>query len=137
MSQYKSKAYSMTMFSYNADKCLVHQRISNILHQPYDSWPKWSMLLIFVFIEILWYCIAAGWKFGEYGEISVIRQTKTIQIISNLLVDLFIHQTFSRQNLYPSTFAKHCCCQTFPLYSITNCMPDRILEYTSWLCDKW
>ena len=89
MQQYKSKAYSMTMFSYNADKCLVHQRIGNLLHHPYDSWPKWSMLLNIV---------AAGWKFGKFGKISVIRQTKLVVTFWSIysfaklfLARIFIH----------------------------------------------
>ena len=42
-----------------------------------------------------------GEKFGEFGELFVIRQTKTIQLIvltiDNLLADLLIRQTFFRQ----------------------------------------
>ena len=44
-----------------------------------------------------------GEKFGEFGELFVIRQTKTIQLIvltiDNLLADLLIRQTFFRQLL--------------------------------------
>ena len=46
--------------------------------------------------------IAIAEKFGKFGESSVIRQTKTVQIvlvINNLLGNLFIRQTFFRQRL--------------------------------------
>ena len=57
------------------------------------------------------YCIAGksgGGKFGEFGESSVIHQTKTIQISTNLFADLLICQTSFCQMLKKS--------QTFPLY---------------------
>ena len=61
-------------------------------------------------------------KFGESGESSMTRQTKTIQIstyyINNLLVDLLLRQTFFCQMLEKSQFAKRSPRQTFPLYSI-------------------
>ena len=66
------------------------------------------------------YCIAAGRKFGKS---SAIRQTKTIKnssYIINPLADLFIHQTFFRQTLQKSKFAKHSFRQTFPLHGITG-----------------
>ena len=46
-----------------------------------------------------------GGNIGKFGESSVICQTKTIQIINNLLADLLIHQTFFRQMLETSQFA--------------------------------
>ena len=49
-------------------------------------------------------------KFGKYGELSMICQTKTIQIstynYNNLLADVLICQTFFRQILKKSQFAK-------------------------------
>ena len=51
----------------------------------------------------------AGGKFGEFGELSAIHQTKTIRLvlqINNLLADLLIHQTFICQMLETSQFAK-------------------------------
>ena len=39
------------------------------------------------------YCIMG--KFGEFGELSVIRQTKLVVTIDNLLADPFIRQTVS------------------------------------------
>ena len=50
-----------------------------------------------------------GEKIGKFGESSVIRQTKIIQIkltINNLLADLLIRQTFFRQMLEKSQYAK-------------------------------
>ena len=46
------------------------------------------------------YCIVV--KFGEFGELSTIRQTKSsklVHTINNLLADLLIHQTFFSQML--------------------------------------
>ena len=57
-------------------------------------------------------------KFGEFGESQTIRQTKLIPTIDNPLADLFIHQTFFRQTLKNSRFAKRSARQTFPLYGI-------------------
>ena len=48
-------------------------------------------------------------KFGEFGESSVIRQTKTIQfllVIITLWLNLCIRQTFPHQTLITSEFAK-------------------------------
>ena len=50
-----------------------------------------------------------GGKFGKFGESSVIRQTKPSKLvltINNLLADLLIRQTFFRQMLETSQFAK-------------------------------
>ena len=60
-------------------------------------------------------------KFGEFGELSAICQTKIIQISSynnKPLVDLFICQLFFSQTLEKSTFAKLSTRQTFLLHSI-------------------
>ena len=77
------------------------------------------------------YCIMG--KFGKFGgELSIIRQTKTIQNstkINDLLADLLIRKTFFRQMLEESQF-KSLPRQTFPLYGIrflnqarTGCRP--------------
>ena len=55
-------------------------------------------------------------KFGEFVESQTIRQTKLIPTIDNPLADLLIRQTFFRQTLKNSRFAKHYARQTFPLY---------------------
>ena len=50
-----------------------------------------------------------GGKFDDFGELSVIHQTKTIRLvltINNLLADLLIHQTFFCQRLKKSQFTK-------------------------------
>ena len=56
----------------------------------------------------------SGGMFGEFGESSVIRQTKTIQLsiltIYDLLADLLIHQT-----ILPNP-QKESIRQTLPLY---------------------
>ena len=57
-----------------------------------------------------------GGKFGEFGESSVICQTKIIQISTNLLADLLIRQILFRQRLDNSQLAKLSLRQTFPLY---------------------
>ena len=57
-------------------------------------------------------------KFGEFGELSAIRQTKLVLTINNLLADLLIRQTFFCQMLETSQFAKLFSRQTFPLYRI-------------------
>jgi len=60
-----------------------------------------------------------GRKFGEFGESSVIRQTKTTQISTynyNLLAESIHSPNFFRQMLETSKFAKLYPCQTFPLY---------------------
>ena len=61
-------------------------------------------------------------NFVEFGELSVIHQTKTIQIntINNLLADLLIRQIFFRQMLEKSQFTNLSPHQTFPLYSMTH-----------------
>jgi len=51
----------------------------------------------------------AGRKFGKFGELSVIRQTKTIQISTynyNLLAESIHSPAFFRQMLETSKFAK-------------------------------
>ena len=48
----------------------------------------------------------------EFGELSVICQTKTIQISSYPLADLFIRQLFCQM----CKFAKHSPCQAVPLH---------------------
>ena len=63
----------------------------------------------------------AGENFGEFGESSVICQTKTIQIFTYnyYLLAEFIHSpNFSSPNAHNSEFAKLFCRQTFPLYGI-------------------
>ena len=45
-------------------------------------------------------------KLGEVGELSVIRQSKLVLTINNLLVDLLIRQTFFCQRLEKSQFTK-------------------------------
>ena len=65
------------------------------------------------------YCIAekfGGGKFGKFGELSAICQTKLVLTINNLLADLLIRQTLFCQMLETSQFAKHSPHQTFPLY---------------------
>ena len=44
-----------------------------------------------------------------------LKPSKVVIIINNLLVDLFVHQTFFRQTLEKSKFAKHSPRQTFLL----------------------
>jgi len=63
----------------------------------------------------------AGRKLGEFGESSVIRQTKTIQISTynyNILAEFIHSPNFFRQMLETSKFAKLSPHQTFPLYGI-------------------
>ena len=61
-----------------------------------------------------------GGKFGEFGELSMTHQTKTIQISNNLLTDLLIRQTFfakylERTNSPNFSAAKiHGCVSTVP-----------------------
>ena len=62
----------------------------------------------------------AGRKFGEFGESSVIHQSKLVLTIKNLLADLLIRQTFFHQMLEKSQFAKLSPHQTFPLYGNLN-----------------
>ena len=50
------------------------------------------------------YCIVG--KFGELGESSVIRLTKLVFTINNLLADLLIRLTFFHQMLEKSQFTK-------------------------------
>ena len=47
-----------------------------------------------------------------------LKPSKLITTIDNPLADLFIRQTFFRQTLKNSRFAKHYARQTFPLYGI-------------------
>ena len=63
------------------------------------------------------YCIAG--KFGKFGKSSwfaKLKPYKVVVTIDNPLADLFICQTFSRQMLEKSKFAKHSPRQTFLLY---------------------
>ena len=48
-----------------------------------------------------------------------LKPSKLIPTIDNPLADLFIRQTFFRQTLKNSRFAKHYARQTFPLYGIS------------------
>ena len=60
---------------------------------------------------------------GEFSESSVISQTKPsklVVIIITLWLNLFIRQTFPRQTLKKSKFAKVSCCQTFLLYNTSD-----------------
>jgi len=62
----------------------------------------------------------AGRKFGEFGESSVIHQTKAIQISTynyNLLIESIHLPNFFCQMPEMSKFAKLYPSQTFPLYS--------------------
>ena len=45
-----------------------------------------------------------------------LKPSKLVVTIDNPLADLFIRQTFFRQTLEKSRFAKHSARQTFPLY---------------------
>ena len=47
-----------------------------------------------------------------------LKPSKLVVTIDNPLADLFIRQTFFRQTLEKSRFAKHSARQTFPLYGI-------------------
>ena len=84
------------------------------------------------------YCIAgnfAGEKFGEFGKSSVIRQTNLVLTIDNLLADLLIRQTFFRQMLEKSQFAKLSPRQTFPLYGMHVWLLQAVLATYSILYD--
>ena len=62
-----------------------------------------------------------GGKFGEFGKLSMIHQTKPSKLvltINNLLADLLICQTFFCQRLEQSQFTKLSPRQTFPLYGM-------------------
>ena len=48
-----------------------------------------------------------------------LKPSKLVVTIDNPLADLLIRQTFFRQTLEKSRFAKHSARQTFPLYGIT------------------
>ena len=66
-------------------------------------------------------------KFGEFGESSVIRQTKTIQIFTYnyyLMAESIHSPNFASPNAHNSEIR-----QTFPLYGI-NELHLRILHYT-------
>ena len=61
-------------------------------------------------------------KFGEFGEPSMIRQTKSCKLvltIDNLLADLLICQTFFRQALKKSQITK-LSCYTVCRYAIVH-----------------
>ena len=47
-----------------------------------------------------------------------LKPSKLVVTIDNPLADLFIRQTFFRQTLEKSRFAKHYARQTFPLYGM-------------------
>ena len=65
-------------------------------------------------------------------ESSVIRQTKTIQIsTNNLLADLLIRQTFFRQMLETSQFAK------LSRYTVCLMLPRVHDKYTSSIMNSW
>ena len=71
------------------------------------------------------YCIARKFgerKFDKFGKLSVIRQTKTIQMINKLLADLLICQIFFHQLLKKSQFAK--------------LSPTKLFYYTVHTCDR-
>ena len=51
-------------------------------------------------------------------EFAKLKPSKLVVTIDNPLTDLFIRQTFFRQMLEKSRFAKHSGRQTFPLYGI-------------------
>ena len=62
-----------------------------------------------------------GEKVGEFGELSVICQTKTIQIFTYnyyLMAESIHSPNFSSPNVHNSEFAKLFHRQTFPLYGI-------------------
>ena len=59
-----------------------------------------------------------GGNVGEFGESSIIHQTKLVLTINNLLVDLLICQIFFLQMLETSQFAKISPHQSFPPYGI-------------------
>jgi len=64
-----------------------------------------------------------GENFGEFGESSVIRQTKTIQISTynyNLLAECNHSPNFFHQMLKRSKFTKFSPCQTLLLYGNYN-----------------
>ena len=75
-------------------------------------------------IITVWRETLAGENIGKFGESFVICQTKTIQIINNLLADLLIHQTFFHQMLKKNQFAKLSPRQIFPLYG-SFCLTSR------------
>ena len=45
-----------------------------------------------IFVTVEWESLVEE-KFGEFGELSMIHQTKIIQISTNILTDLLIRQT--------------------------------------------
>ena len=53
---------------------------------------------------------------ANHYQFTKLKSSTSLVTINNVLADPFIHQIFC-QNLYSSTFAKHYCCQSFPLYS--------------------
>ena len=70
-------------------------------------------------------------KFGEFGESSMIRQTKTSKLIlaiNNLLAGLLIRQTLFRQMLKRGQVTKLSPRQTFVLYSISVCTGKTMLH---------
>ena len=52
-------------------------------------------------------------------QFAKLKPSKLVVTIDNPLADLLIRQTFFRQTLEKSRFAKHSARQTFPLYGIT------------------
>ena len=57
-------------------------------------------------------------KLDKFGKLFVIRQTKLVLTIDNLMADLLICQTFFCQMLKTSQFAKLSPRKTSPLYSV-------------------
>ena len=70
-------------------------------------------------------------KFGEFGELSVICQSKLVLINKNLLADLLIRQTFFHQMLKKSQLAKLSPRQTFPLYGSIFCLLGNSIPFKS------
>ena len=80
----------------------------------------WMAFMTATFSEAftVWRETLAGGNVGEFGESSIIHQTKCVLIINNLLADLLISQIFFLQMLEMSQFAKISPHQSFPPYSI-------------------
>ncbi len=78
---------------------------------------RYSLRITIIYsIHICMYRIAG--KFGEFGESSVIHQTKTIQIFTYnyyLMAESIYSPNFSSPNAHNSEI-----CQTFPLYDINS-----------------
>ena len=61
-----------------------------------------------------------GESLANRRRFAKLKPSKLIPTIDNPLADPFIRQTFFRQTLKNSRFAKHSARQTFPLYGTTN-----------------